>query len=83
MYQLDWKHLGKRKKSTFFPSDWTRQEVVKKIKEAEKYIQKYKINFEKQSYGKNYEAIGFTKEGIRIKFIQSGQQSLITVFPDF
>ncbi len=59
VYKFKWGMFGKEPKwSTFFPSDWTRQEVVKKILEARKSIDKYKVVFKQQKEG-NFVLIGW------------------------
>lgn len=81
VYEFDWSMFGKRSKpSTFFPSDWTRQEVVKKILEARKNIEKYKIPFEQQKNG-NFFAMGYTKEGIKVKFVKDSKGRIVTIHP--
>ncbi len=84
IYQFEWSMFGKRPKpSTFFPSDWTRQEVVKKILEARKNIEKYKAPFVKQDSGRFIRS-GFTKEGIKISFIvDKHKKNIITIYPEF
>lgn len=73
---------GKGEKVTIFPSDWTRQEVVKKILEARKNIEKYKVVFERQPDKDVYRAVGYTKEGIRIRFVKNNKGKITTIFPE-
>lgn len=83
VYRFKWGMFGKEPKwSTFFPSDWTRQEVVKKILEARKSIEKYKIVFKKQPDKDVYRAVGYTKEGIRIRFVKNSKGKITTIFPE-
>lgn len=80
-YELDWRMFGREKTSSFFPSDWTRQEVVKKILEARQHIEKYKIPFEKQLNKKRSQAIGYTKEGMKIFFAKNNEGIIVTIYP--
>lgn len=72
---------NKSKFSTSFPSDWTRQEVVKKILEAKKHIQECKIPFEKQLNKESYQAIGYTKERMKIFFAKNNEGTIVTIYP--
>ena len=81
VYKLDWKLPdGRIKQSTFFPAHWTRDQVMKKIKEALKNAKKYSLKPEEQIDG-NFSLISYTNEKIKVKIITSSQNRIITVFP--
>ena len=53
--------------NTFFPTAWSREQVVAKIYEAyDNFIKSGAQNFEKTAQG--YDCIGHTNEGIQIQF---------------
>jgi hypothetical protein len=81
VYFLEWcMPNGGEKSSTFFPSEWSRDQVMQKINEAFLYMEKQKTKFIQQQNGYSA-AIGFTKEGICIKIIKNKDNKLITAYP--
>ena len=85
VYKLDWKISGtKEKTSTFFPAKWSRNQVIKKINEAERYYAKNKTFIDKK-INRNNETIsfhGYTSEGIKIRIIKNKNNKIITAYPE-
>lgn len=64
-YKIEWSYEGSDSKdSTFFPSDWTPEQVVDAMKEALKNIEKVIIKVK----DKDYDIYGKTKNGMEIYF---------------
>ena len=81
VYLLEWAlPNGKIRESTFFPAEWSRDQVMQKIHEAFIHIEKQKMKFSQEQNGYST-AIGFTKEGIEIKIIKNKENKLITAYP--
>ena len=81
-YQLIFQGKHRRFPKTFFPQNWTRKQVIKKIIEAYKNSVKNKCAPIINSKG-YFEVSGRTKEGIKIKIVFNKNGTVITAFPSF
>jgi len=70
-----------KKRSTFFPHEWSRETVQKKIVEAFKYAKKNHISPIFQPETENFLLSGFTNDGIAITMIINSEGKIITAFP--
>ncbi|MCF7900159.1 EndoU domain-containing protein [Candidatus Babeliales bacterium] len=78
-YKLIFKGYNRNIPKTFFPSTWTRDQVISKIIEAYKYAEKNNIPFKKSKNG-NIKIIGVTKDNIKINMVLN-QNKMITAYP--
>jgi len=82
IYRFEWGVEGmQKKKSTFFPSDWSREQVQQSIKDAYKYARKHKISPKWQSDTKNFSLVGLTNDNIKITMIINPQGQVISAYP--
>ncbi len=80
IYKFDWGIGAHKKTSTFFPYEWSRETVQKKIVEAYKYAKKNHCSPILQKNG-TFAIYGFTQEGINIKIIVNIDGIVVTAYP--